>query len=55
MNVLNSSTRVEKPEIVIDNQSQSPEGEVLLNYIVNFNFEQIINQQNRQVWQFNYI
>lgn len=55
MNALNSSTRVEKPEIVIDNQSLSPEGEIMLNYIVNFNFEQIINRQNRQVWQFNYI
>lgn len=55
MNVLNSSTRVEKPEIVLDNQSLSPDGELMLNYIVNFNFEQIINAQNRQVWQFNYI
>lgn len=55
MNVLNSSTRVEKPEIVIDNQSLSPEGDVMLNYIVNFNFEQIINRQNKQVWQFNFV
>ena len=55
MHVLNFSTRIEKPEIVVDNQSTSPEGEVILNYIINFNFEQVINCQNRQVWQFNYI
>lgn len=56
MNTLNSITRIKKPNIVVDNSSICEEtNEVMYNFLIHFDYEQIFNRQNVQVWKQNFI
>lgn len=60
MNTLNVSTRVVKPNIVVNNscECENPSNgnlEISYNFVIHFDFEQVINRQGKQVWQFNYV
>lgn len=56
MNTLNSITRIEKPNIVVDNSSICDDtNEIMYNIIIYFDYEQIFNKQNVQVWKQNFI
>lgn len=56
MNTLKSITRIEKPNIVVDNSSICEEtNEVTYNLIIHFDYEQIFNKQNILVWKQNFI
>lgn len=59
MKSLRTVTRIVKPAIVVNNSSEQEIGngnmDITYNFIVNFNYEQIVNRQGVQVWQQNYI
>lgn len=59
MKSVNVCTRIQKPTLVINNSNVldgiAGESEVSYNFIVPFDMEQIVNRQNIQVWQYNFI